>query len=239
MTVSLRHFAAIAVATAQRFACRPVPCTGMSPGQARQTGVKAALLVMASCLSIGAHAALVDFTGQPTGNNPNPLELSGATFTTVGGFNVVTTSSKKALCPSVRDYDAAVCSLSLELDFAGAASNISFEFGANNDHVVGDDIGDVEIYSGTDLLGLLDMVVADDTSATFDLVSLAGYGNVTRLVISSTDFGGLIYDNFRFDLATAVPEPATWTLVLAALGLSVRSARRREGRQPQAGAGDH
>lgn len=227
MSVSSHHFAALAVATCKRMACRPLPSAGRPPNHARKIDVKRVLLAMASCLSIGAHATLVDFSGVPLGNNPNPLEVSGATFTTLGGFNFVAGAEREALCPSLSNTDAFNCSRNLEVGFIGGASNISFEFRANNNHVVGADIGDVEIFSGNDLLGILNVVVADDLGSTLDPVNLASFSNVTRIVISSTDFGGVLYDNFRFDPGNSVPEPATWLLVLAAAGLGAGAGRRR------------
>ena len=184
-----------------------------------------AQIAFTTCLSFGAHAAVVDFSGLPTGENPNPLELSGATFTTVGGFNYV---SQGALCPSPTADNPANCARTLEVAFSAGASDISFEFRANNNHTVGADIGDVAIYSGATLLDTLDMLVVDDTTATFDLVRLTGFGNVTRIVIDSTDFGGLVYDNFRFNLSNAVPEPTPWALALAAAGLGGWASRRRQ-----------
>lgn len=187
--------------------------------------MKKLLLAVASCLPLWAHAVTVDFSGLPSGNNPNPLEVSGARFTTLGGFNFL--AGNAALCPSPSSANAFNCALNLEVGFAGGASGISFEFSANNNHTVGADIGDVEIYSGNDLLGTLDVVVLDTLGATPDRVSLAGFGNVTRIVISSTDFGGVLYDNFVFDLGNGVPEPATWALALAAAGLGARVRHQR------------
>lgn len=50
--------------------------------------------------SVAASAAVIDFQGQSTGNNLNPLTLPGATFTTLGGFNYIATAfGSKALMP--------------------------------------------------------------------------------------------------------------------------------------------
>lgn len=210
--------------------------TASSPGKPSRRGSQGrpgrAALALAGFLAFGigsgAHAALIDFSGLPGGNQPNPLALAGATFTTIGGFNVVASASN-SLCPSISSTSPANCSRVLEVGFDTGAQDIRFEFWGNNNQVPGSDIGDVEIYSGATLLDTLDVLVGDDDGSSFDLVSLAGYSGVTRIVISSTDAGGVLYDNFRFDAAAAVPEPATWALVLAAAGLG---ARRRRGAGP-------
>ncbi len=209
-----------------RAACRRL--SGLRAPSPRRAPRRAAL-ALAGLLTFGigsgAHAALIDFSGLPEGNNPNPLALAGATFTTIGGFNVLASGSN-SLCPSISSTSPANCSRVLEIGFDMAAQDIRFEFWGNNNHVPGSDIGDVEIYAGATLLDTLDVLVVDDDGSSFDLVSLAGFSGVTRLVISSTDFGGVLYDNFRFDPAAGVPAPAPWALVLAAAGLGVGFRRR-------------
>ena len=85
----------------------------------------------------------------------------------------------------------------------------------------------MQIFSGASLLGVVNLLVTDAGPFTKDPVSLAGFTNVTRLLISTTDFGGLIYDDFAFEPATAaVPEPST--LVMFGLaGTVARFVRRR------------
>lgn len=198
MTVSLRHLRSIALAAAS-----------------------------CSYTAMGAHAAVVDFSGQPLGSNANPMQIAGASFFTAGGFNFVTQFSGGSLCPSISASSSANCSRTLEVSFAGGgASGIGFEFYANNVRDVGADIGDVDIYSGNGLLGTVDLRVTDDSGSTLDPVSLSGFVGVSRIVISSTDFGGLVYDNFRFDLGHAVPEPATAALLFAA-AFGTLARRRR------------
>jgi hypothetical protein len=193
--------------------------------------MKKLLTSIALCAAAAAHAApvVIDFEGLPLGTNPNPLVVSGASFTTVAGFSRIGDVGSNFLCTSVSSTDNADCSAALDLSFGGAASNISFEFFLNNNRTVGADIGDVAIYAGAVLLGTEDLVVVDDVNGTRDLVSLTGYSNVTRIVVTSTDFGGVGYDNFRFDRTdtSAVPEPAGLALVLTAAGLAGAATRRR------------
>lgn len=224
MSTLLRPVLASARAACHRLSGRTATSSRRPARRARPARPALAACLMLG-IAVGAQAALIDFSGLPDGNNPNPLAVSGATFTTIGGFNVLA-SDRNSLCPSISSTSPANCSRVLEVGFDTGARDIGFEFWANNNLVPGSDIGDVEIYSGATLLGTLDVLVGDDDGSTFDLVSLAGYGDVTRLVISSTDAGGVLYDNFRFDAAAGVPEPATWALVLAAAGLG---ARRRRG----------
>ena len=184
---------------------------------------------MCVAASVQAAPVSIDFEALPMGTNPNPMLVSGASFTTVAGFNRIGSVGSNYLCTSVSSSDSANCSATLDLSFGGAASNIGFEFFLNNTITVGADIGDAAIYAGAVLLGTVDVLVLDTNSLTRDLVSLAGYSNVTRIVVTSTDFGGVGYDNFRFDLAEVevVPEPAGLSLLLAAAGLAAAATRRR------------
>src|SRR5687768_16791839 len=162
-----------------------------------------------------ATATVVDFAGLPNGDAANPLTISGATFTTAGGFNVIVTFGSESLCPSAVSNNPSVCALDLDVSFAAPSSGISFGFSANNQTTVGADIGDVQLFSGVTLLGVVDVIVLDGNLGTFDLVDLSAFSNVTRLLISSTDFGGVVYDDFTFvPSSLAVPEPATWALLL-------------------------
>ena len=174
-------------------------------------------------------AAVIDFNAQAVGNNPNPLVLPGATFTTLQGFNYITQFGPNSLCTSISASSPADCSRDLEVLFDTPSSGISFTFAANNQSVIGSDIGDVQLFSGVTLLGSADVIVTDISGVTFDLVSLPGFSGVTRLLISSTDLGGVVYDDFTFN-ASAVPEPASWTMMLAGLGVvgavNLRKVRR-------------
>ena len=185
---------------------------------------------IAMCLAASVYAAPVsiDFESLPAGTNPNPMLVSGASFTTVAGFNRIGSVGSNYLCTSVSSANNADCSATLDLSFGGAVSNIGFEFFLNNTATVGADIGDAAIYAGAVLLGTVDMIVLDTDGLTRDLVSLAGYSDVTRIVVTSTDFGGVGYDNFRFDRAdvSVVPEPAGLPLLLTAAGLAAATRRR-------------
>ncbi|MEO5937871.1 MAG: PEPxxWA-CTERM sorting domain-containing protein [Sphingomonas sp.] len=172
-----------------------------------------------------ASSATIDFDALPTGNNPNPLVLPGATFSTVGGFNYI---SSGGLCSSISSTSPADCSRSLEVTFDSFVSGISFAFFANNLHTVGGSVGSVQIYSGATLLGTQQMIVQDTSGSTRDTVALTGFVNVTRLAITSTDFGGVLYDDFTFNAAAGVPEPATWAMMLFGFGAIGGALRRRQ-----------
>lgn len=195
-------------------------------GMRHRTGL--ASLVLAAALAVGsaANADVIDFAGLD-GTVANPLSSPGASFTTLGGFNVI---SNEGLCASPDAGSPANCAQVLEVSFDAGSSGVSFTFWANNNKTVGADIGDVSIFSGATLLGLVDLIVLDTSSASTsrDLVALTGYTGVTRLQISSTDFGGVLYDDFTFTPQAAVPEPMTWAMMLmgfAGLGAALRRRR--------------
>ncbi len=200
---------------------------GAVPGL-RRTSFASLIAVAAVCISGVAQATVIDFEGLPTGAAANPLVLSGVSFETPGGFNYVGPAfGSTELCPSPSAFSNADCSLNLMVTFSAAASNISFEFAGNNETSIGADIGDVQVYSGATLLGTVDVIVQDGSASTHDLVNLTAFSNVSQLMISSTDFGGVTYDNFSF-IARDVPEPST--LALLGLGLAgIGFSQRRRG----------
>lgn len=182
-------------------------------------GLAVAALVATSGV---ATADVIDFGVVPEGEAGNPLTIGDATFAALdGGFNMV---GAGGLCAApTSDNAVAVCTKDLQVDFANESSGVSFRFFGNNITDLGADIGDVQVFNGAVLLGLADIVVTTDR-----IVALGGFGDVTRLVISTSDFGGLLYDDFTFTPGGgAVPEPSTWAVMLLGFGLAGAMARRR------------
>ncbi len=189
--------------------------------------VSLAPLVLLIC-SAAVSAGIIDFTALSEGNNPNPLVLPGATFTTISGFNfVANVLGSNWLCPSTSSANGGDCSRNLEVLFDAPSSGISFVFVGNNETSLGADIGDVQLFAGATLLGTANVIVIDGNFLSLDLVNLDGFSGVTRLLISSTDSGGVLYKDFTFTPSSAVPEPASWIMVIAGVGLIGAKARRR------------
>jgi hypothetical protein len=184
--------------------------------------ILAGLAALALSTTSGAASAdVIDFGVVAAGDAGNPLVLAGATFSALdGGFNMV---GSGGICAApTNDNQVAVCSKDLQVDFDVASDAVSFRFFGNNIGALGVDIGDVQVFNGAVLLGLADIVVTADR-----IVDLASFGDVTRLVISSTDFGGLLYDDVTFTPGGAVPEPSTWALMLLGFGGLGAMLRRR------------
>jgi hypothetical protein len=180
-----------------------------------------------SAASGAANADVIDFDALAGGDAGNPLALAGATFTALdGGFNMIGSSGGLCAAPT-NDNSVAVCTKDVQVDFDVASSDVSFLFFGNNNKTVGADIGDVQVFNGAVLLGVADVLVVDAVGGK-DLLDLSAYGSITRLVISSTDFGGVLYDDFTFTPGGgAVPEPSTWAVMLLGFGLTGAMVRRR------------
>jgi hypothetical protein len=133
------------------------------------------------------------------------------------------------LCAAPTDGSAvAACTNNLRVDFDAASSDVTFVFCCNDNRTIGADIGDVQVFRGLVLLGTADIVVLDDSGDSNDLVDLAAFGDITRLVISTTDVDGLLYDDFTFTPGErAIPEPATGVIMLGGIGLVAVMRRRR------------
>jgi hypothetical protein len=106
------------------------------------------------------------------------------------------------------------------VDFTAPVSDLTF--GSAGDNAAG-------VLSSADVFvnGSFSASVAisyDGVFASYDLVDLTGFSNVTKLVLSSTDLAGVSWDNFSF----VVPEPSS--AALFALGLVGIDAGRRRSR---------
>jgi len=188
----------------------------------RQMNIRISCLLIVALAIVAlapfASADVIDFSTVPTGNNPNPLVLPGATFITVGGFNFITPfSGKNSICPSSSSSSPGNCPNILEVQFS-TPSSVSFTFSANNDTTIGDIIGAVQVFGGATLLGTANLTVQDASSFIFEPVDLSSFKGITEILISNTDAGGLVYSDFSFTPSTsAVPEPASWLLLVICL----------------------
>jgi hypothetical protein len=192
--------------------------------------MKRLLLAGAMALAVSAsaglaHADLIDLSLMPSGLVANPLVFPDVSFTTLGGFNFI--AGGQGLCTSTSPLDPADCSDALQVDFTIPSSPISFVFFDNNDQTVGDNIGNVSLFAGATHLGDVGVVVTDTSPFTPDLVSLGAFTGVTRMVVTTTDFGGVVYNDFAFTPGPNVPEPAAWALMIAGFGLAGATLRRR------------
>jgi PEP-CTERM motif-containing protein len=192
-----------------------------------QAFLSACLAALPFVVAPSASAEAINFSTLPTGNNPNPLFFPGATFTTISGFNYITTFfSENAICPSISSTNPSNCTDNLEVELSTPSSGISFTFSANNDITIGDTIGAVQLFDNTTFLGSANLIVQDTNSTTFEPVDLSGFTGVTKLLISNTDLDGLVYSDFTFTPSSTVPEPATWRMILGGCLLATAFRRR-------------
>ena len=190
------------------------------------TGIRLALAAMlAGNMTVAARsAALVDFADQPHNVAiSGPVTYAGATFSSVNGLRFFTFPgfTHTALCPHATD----ACRSPVTIDFASAISNLSFD-----------------AYQ-VDTTGILSIsLIGSGGAAAFSItlprrfgphrVDLSGYAGLTQVILDGrADEEGLLYDNFQFDVAGggggAVPEPASWAMMIAGFGLIGAAMRRR------------
>lgn len=179
-----------------------------------------------------AQATLIDFSDQPVAQQTvvaSPFVAGGATFSSPVGLRVLTATGfyDRALCP----HTIFACVGILTIDFASPVNGLSF---------------DVYQIDTTALLTL--NITSGGTVTTRSLtlpegigprrVSLDGLTAITRLSMDgTTDEEGYLYDNFNFTVggAAAVPEPASWALLLTGFGLAGTAIRRRRAATAEGG----
>lgn len=191
--------------------------------------MKYALIALTAMLAANANVAakatvLVDFADQPHNiATSGPLTYDGATFSSVNGLRFFTFPglTQTALCPHATN----ACRSPVTIDFASDVSNLSF------------DAYQVDT-TGILLISLIGSGGATAFSITLPLgfgphhVDLSGYGALSQVILDGrSDEEGLLYDNFRFDVAEVVggpvPEPASWAMMIAGFGLTGAAMRRR------------
>lgn len=185
----------------------------------QQPSVLLALLLSTIGLSsTSAFADTLDFTTFSQGAQGSPvMTLPQATITSFGTDIYV---GAAGLASEICALGSFGCQADMQIDFTASVNDLTFDLSGydSGDHI------DVSIFSGATLLG---------TSAyeTNGFVDLSGYLNVTRLYFDDSSTGaGFAYDNFQFTTTstTAVPEPETYAMFLAGLGLLGFSSRRKQ-----------
>ena len=180
---------------------------------------KAAILAgVALSLSAAASADTLDFSSLSQGSQgTTALVLSNATITSYGqDLFVGAAGIGKEICA----LNYGNCQADMRISFNYAISGLTF---VTSGWQSGDLIT-VSAYDGATLLGSVD-------HATNGLVDLSAYSHVTSIYMDDqSTAAGVAYDHFNFNIA-AVPEPETYAMLLAGLGLMGTVARRRKAKQ--------
>ncbi|HWI86905.1 MAG TPA: PEPxxWA-CTERM sorting domain-containing protein, partial [Sphingomonas sp.] len=69
---------------------------------------------------------------------------------------------------------------------------------------------------------------SDGVNVTSELQDLSAYTNIMSISLSTSDPAGLAYNYFTFDPgSSALPEPATWAMLVGGFGAIGSAMRRR------------
>jgi hypothetical protein len=179
-------------------------------------------------LPAAAQAVVIDFDDLGNGVVVTN-QYAGVTFSSDPGFEVLTTA--QSLGSSTPNFicsgqgGSINCVSPIYVDFATGVSGLSFlQVGDNTPG----DVGDVRVFSGATLLGTVD-IMSDAAPFTPGLIDLGAFSNITRIeIVNITDAAGLGFDDFTFTVgAGAIPEPATWAMMIGGFALVGASMRRR------------
>jgi PEP-CTERM motif len=163
-----------------------------------------------------------------TNQYPGVVFASSGTTVEVSDYgNTWGTAAPKIACPlgDARGY----CSADLIVNFLTPLSALSYLFTGDDSSGI---VGTASFYGSGGLLAVHNLV-ADGNAQTAHADSFASAVDIVKLVIHVNDteanLAGLGYDDFKLTLAAAVPEPETYALMLAGLGVIGLVARRRKG----------
>lgn len=188
-----------------------------------KTALCAALFLLAGVAPASA-ATIIDFEDLPGGSVGTTLTIGDVTFTSpvelyIGpSYDDVGVSN--ALCS--RTAGTFGCESDLTVSFAAPVSDFGFKVsGANTTAAT---INALAVLAD----GSLETIVFDGfTPFTSKLLSFRSL-QVRSVTFSTTDPQGFNFDDFTF--GSAVPEPATWALMITGFGLAGVGLRRRQAR---------
>lgn len=190
------------------------------------TAIAAAAAIAAG--SFGATPAVavttIDFESTVPGGQTNPLTILDATFTSPGDGLFVANFGFGDNTLAICSYTGTLCDQSLDLSFSSAGGVSDFSF----------------LYAGVDnsestLTVLLNFFGGSSTTLFYtslvggSTLDFSAYSNILSASITSNDPYGLSYDNFTYTIDAAVPEPATWAMMILGFGF-VGAALRRQRR---------
>lgn len=188
-------------------------------------------LFLIALISGPASATLIDFESL-AGGTVITNQFAGVTFSSNAGFqNIVTTQpgigfGANFICTAAVG-SGVNCTQQTILTFATGVSGLSFWQVGDNQTVNGTTVALVDVFVGGAFAATVN-ILGDTNFNNPNLVDLTAFSNVTSIRMHDiTDGGGLGWDNFSFT-TTAVPEPETYALMLAGLGLLGFAARRRK-----------
>ena len=187
----------------------------------------AALFLSGAC----ANAAIINFDAQGL-TGPSTASVNAAAVTVSAGGDTVTFNNG-AILTNATNAPADETSVYFNSFFLGGttgpAMTIAFSAPITNFFL---DLYNGETYPDTftvsDNLGKSTTVTIDsNTSGGTSLISFPAIGNIVTITTSDPNYDFFI-DNIGFNQATpSVPEPATWAMMLAGLGLVGHALRKR------------
>ncbi len=156
-------------------------------------------------------------------------QYPGVIFSSTGGNSNVASSQAgigsglNFLCtgnPSIN------CTGETILTFSSRVNGLSFLQVGDNDPS-GTPVAKVDVFVNNAFASTQD-IFSDGNFSNPNLVDLTAFNNVTSIrIYNITDGGGLGWDNFTYT-AAAVPEPETYAMLFAGLGLLGFASRRRK-----------
>ena len=181
-------------------------------------------------LSTPAVAATVDFDSLPTQDIAGPLVQSGATFeSSSGSLHIGDIGTGQTICAQ----QLTSCNGGLSVVFEGGATGVSFTFSGDADSTTElsiEGFGRV-LFDGEFVpFQFLGIGFADGNPLNEQLIDFSGSSVIIdQLVMGTLDNSALVYDNFSFTLhSSAAPEPSTWALMFAGVGLAGFALRSRK-----------